>query len=111
VIVEGEVDISNAPQLRLTLSRVIAAGEGDVAVDVGAVTFIDSSGLAELIRAHLALQALSRRLVLQRVNGRVRRVLDVAGVAFLAEGGPAGPLHETPANAPDGARRVSGAAG
>ena len=49
--VEGSVDIYSSPQLRGELKVPLDAQTGHIVIDMGGVTFVDSSGLATLIEA------------------------------------------------------------
>lgn len=49
-------------------------------VDFGEVTFIDSSGLAALVRAHRNAALRGRRLLLIGVGESTRRVLGITGL-------------------------------
>ena len=71
----GEIDLASAPILASHLQRAIDDGDGVVAVDLGDVTFIDSSGVNALVTAHLAAPT---RLRLTRLHPNVRRVLEIA---------------------------------
>jgi anti-anti-sigma factor len=65
VAAEGELDLRSAETFRRRLEE--AAVDADrVIVDVTGVSFIDSSGIAELVRAHQAARAAGRRLVVVR---------------------------------------------
>jgi anti-sigma B factor antagonist len=77
VAVEGELDIASVADLRARLGAVAAQ---TVALDVGAVTFIDSSGLAGLLDARAALAADGRRLELVNRPRVVNRLLQVTGL-------------------------------
>jgi anti-sigma B factor antagonist len=48
---EGEIDASTQDQLRSLLFDVIARGATDLVLDLGAVTFLDSSGLRGIVEA------------------------------------------------------------
>ena len=51
VRVTGELDLATATELRHRLDAVIAAGTGDLDLDLSEVTFLDSSGLVALLEA------------------------------------------------------------
>ena len=51
IAVAGEIDASTQDQLRAQLLDVIERGAKDIVVDMGGVTFLDSSGLRGLIEA------------------------------------------------------------
>jgi len=51
LVVEGSVDIASSPELRGELRVAVEAKRPRIIVDMGGVTFVDSSGLATLIEA------------------------------------------------------------
>jgi anti-anti-sigma factor len=78
LVVSGELDAFSAPDLK---SVVGAASSAEVALDLSAVTFIDSSGLAMIVESHQRLAAEGRRLVITRRSDIVQRLFDLTGVA------------------------------
>jgi anti-sigma B factor antagonist len=82
VRVSGEIDASTAPTLAATLDRVIAAGATAIAVDLGAVDFIDSTGLTTLIAARTQLDGRGTLTVVSPSDA-VRRLLDLTGLDEL----------------------------
>lgn len=83
ITVHGEIDLSTADQLRTALE---AASDGcaQVEVDLEGTTFMDSSGLAVLVDAHLQRDP-SHRLVVRNPSAVVRQLLDVSGVAQVLD--------------------------
>jgi anti-anti-sigma factor len=70
--------MATAETLRDALDPVVQAN-GQLVLDVGEITFIDSSGLRALL--HLSQQMNgSAPLVLSQVSPSVRRLLDVVGL-------------------------------
>ncbi len=63
--IEGDLDFQSAPLVREDLLRVLARGHPEVIIDLGACSFVDSSGLMALLlaerQASLAGAALSLR--------------------------------------------------
>ncbi len=55
--VGGEVDVYTAPRLRERLIELVDGGARQVVVDLGAVEFLDSTGLGVLVGAHKRLRA------------------------------------------------------
>lgn len=80
VAASGEIDIASAPALDAALAEAADDADGPVAVDLRAVTFMDSSGLRSLLTARRRLAEDGRALGLVCGPGPVRRVLEVAGV-------------------------------
>jgi anti-sigma B factor antagonist len=52
VAVEGQIDIATSPRLIASLSEAVAETERSLVVDLSAVDFMDSTGLALLLNAH-----------------------------------------------------------
>lgn len=82
VRVRGELDLDSTEQLAAVLSEC----HGAVLVDLGGVTFMDSSGLGTLIRARNRLGDEGGSLAVERAGRNVRRLFEVTGLTdFLAD--------------------------
>jgi anti-anti-sigma factor len=66
VAVTGRLDSLQAPSLRDTIQRLLDTNCHRMVIDLSAVYFIDSAGLAVLIRTHRDLQSSGGSLVLVR---------------------------------------------
>ena len=55
--VSGELDVASAPRLREAVEDLRASGWRVIALDVGGMTFVDSSGLAVLLEVRRAAAA------------------------------------------------------
>ncbi len=75
--VAGEVDASNADQLRLAILDAASQHHGELAVDLAGITFMDSSGIWAIADASVALDPSVSELVLCNVPARVRRILEI----------------------------------
>ncbi|RAY15568.1 anti-sigma B factor antagonist [Actinomadura craniellae] len=75
--VTGEVDVFSSPRLRETLLEVIDGGALHLVVDLGGVTFLDSTGLGVLVGIFHRLRARNGTLSFVGGNERVRRVFHV----------------------------------
>lgn len=84
VSLRGELDAATAVELGQCVS---ASATPEVHVDLGGVTFMDSSGLAAVLEAHRVLAAQQRRLVLLERSEVVQRVMDLAGVTAHLDAG------------------------
>jgi anti-sigma B factor antagonist len=82
VAVAGEVDIDSAPRMRRALAAAVREAS-QVVVDLGAVTFLDSSGLSALIATQQGADAAGVTLRLQHVPPAVLRLLTMTGVSSL----------------------------
>ena len=84
VAVDGEIDLDTAPQL---LDTVLAAAlleardaGHEVFLDLDAVTFLDSSGIAALLFARRYVAGNGGTLVLANLSDVVARTIEMAGV-------------------------------
>lgn len=73
----GDVDLENSPRAREVLLRCVAQ-QKDLLVDLSAVSYIDSSGVASLVEAFQASKKNGRRFALVAVNDSAMRVLQLA---------------------------------
>lgn len=81
VRIAGELDMATAPQLRAVLVDLIDnQGNLDVAVDVSALSFVDSTGLGVLVGAHRKLQQRNGRLTVVSPTAATTRVLQITGL-------------------------------
>lgn len=74
--VSGELDMASAPRLSAALSRLQAAGQHNVVLDVSDLQFCDSSGLSVFVQAHRDLRSAGGRLVLRGPSERLRMLLS-----------------------------------
>lgn len=85
ITVRGELDMNTAPQLERELEQALADPGAAVLIDLCECEFIDSTGIALIVRSW---QRLDReagregegRLVLCSQNHQVRRLLKITGV-------------------------------
>ena len=83
VQVRGEVDLGTAPALTAALDTAIRASLGAFVIDLGDVTFLDSSGMNVLLRARASLGREDRDLVIVCPPGAPRRIFELTGIADL----------------------------
>ncbi|MCE9609786.1 MAG: STAS domain-containing protein [Chthoniobacter sp.] len=75
---EGEVDLHRAPEIRAALAPVIARKLPRLLMDLSAVSYIDSSGLALLIETLQSVQTNGGTLRLFGLSDSVRAIFHVA---------------------------------
>jgi anti-anti-sigma factor len=80
VVVIGELDDSTAPILRERLVQVTADLVGDMALDIGLLTFVDSTGLALFVAQHKKLESMGSHLVIVSPGPMARRLLEITGL-------------------------------
>jgi stage II sporulation protein AA (anti-sigma F factor antagonist) len=80
--VRGELDLGTAPELEGPLEEAVGANE-PVLIDLTECEFIDSTGIAMIVRAWQRLangDAKSDRMAICSDNEQVRRVLEITGL-------------------------------
>lgn len=80
VAAPGEIDITNAAELRAVLVETAAAGHKTLVVDMTGCRFCDSAGLHVLVHAHKRARADGGELVLAVHAAEVLRVLELTGL-------------------------------
>lgn len=80
--VRGELDMNTAPELERALDDALANEEASIMLDLSKCEFIDSTGIALIVRAWQKLEGGGGkgRLVLCCINHQVRRLLKITGV-------------------------------
>ena len=84
VTLSGEVDHHGARTMMNQLEEAISAHlPGQLILDLSGVTFMDSSGIALLLRTHRRITQLGGTLRVTNIPTQPRKVLDAAGVGRL----------------------------
>jgi anti-anti-sigma factor len=76
--IHGELDLAVADRLQEAIDR--GAGHRQILIDLADCDFIDSTGIAVILRAHNQLEEKGRRLSVCEANSQVLRVLTVTGL-------------------------------
>jgi anti-anti-sigma factor len=94
IAVRGELDLSTASDLEGPLDDAVSTGDASVLIDLTDCEFIDSTGIALIVRAwqrldHAADGDGNGRVVICSANDQVRRVLEITGLELSI------PIHST----------------
>src|SRR6476646_10753757 len=84
VDVVGEIDLSSSPALRKTLMDVLNTTE-HLAINLSAVRYVDSSGIASLVEVLQAARKANKRVVLFGVTSAVMQVLQLTRLTGVFE--------------------------
>ncbi len=84
LILRGELDVSTAPQFGAALDDIFTTKPVELDIDVGELTFCDSSGLHQFVRASRLCAANNTPLSVIGAKNVVRRVFEVSGLDLLA---------------------------
>ncbi|SEG99747.1 anti-anti-sigma factor [Nonomuraea solani] len=79
ITVAGELDVTNAGHLESSIGGARRPGQ-PVVLDLGELTFMDSSGLHVLLRVHSGLHHEGATLHLAAVQDLPARILQITGV-------------------------------
>jgi anti-anti-sigma factor len=85
IAVRGELDLSTASDLEGPLDDAVSTGDASVLIDLSDCEFIDSTGIALIVRAWQRLDRAADgdgngRVVICSDNDQVRRVLEITGL-------------------------------
>jgi anti-anti-sigma factor len=81
VAVSGELDIAVADQFLDRCRQALRNATDELVLDLGGVTFIDSTGIGALVRIHQDATTAGTRVRLTDVPRQVSRVLDLTGLS------------------------------
>jgi anti-sigma B factor antagonist len=76
----GEMDGSNARDLEDEFIRIEATDVSLIVLDLGSLDFIDSTGLAVIVRAHRRAKSNGHRFRFTRPQGQVQRIFELCGL-------------------------------
>jgi anti-sigma B factor antagonist len=80
----GEIDISNAERLSATLDRLIDGETTPLVVDLAKLEFMDSSGIAMLLKVAARVDSIEIR----NPSNVVRRIIECTGLTDVLHLGP-----------------------
>ncbi len=75
---EGDIDLSRSPGLRTTLREAQAKKPTRLVVDLSAVDYMDSSGVATLVEALQIARRSNTKMILCGLKERVRSIFEIA---------------------------------
>jgi anti-sigma B factor antagonist len=88
IVIGGELDIASAPRLQAKIDEAERSGASEVVVDLGAVSFIDSSGVNVLVQLHRRARAGAQELLILPGPPQVQRVFRLTGLTAALPFGP-----------------------
>lgn len=85
VVLSGPVSFSNNQALQAALDNVLAAEPGRLYVDMSAVSFCNSQGFGDLLRAYTRVKRTGGVFGLIAPTPEIRKVLDITKFASIIE--------------------------
>jgi anti-sigma B factor antagonist len=83
VLLSGDIDHRNAPDLVGRVTGVVSRGARRVVVDLDAVEFLDAAALGALVRARNLSRPLGADIRVRCSNRRLKRLFTIAGLEAL----------------------------
>jgi len=83
LVLEGELYLATAPMLAVNVIRACTDNPAEMLIDLSALSYCDSSGLREFIRAAKLCAEHGTKLRVGGARGRVRRVFELTGIAHV----------------------------
>ena len=81
----GPLVVERFGALKAEVRSLVDGGWRKVVLDLGGVSYVDSIGIAEIIRAHTMLACRGGRLALIHLPDRVRELLRVTGLLAVLD--------------------------
>jgi anti-sigma B factor antagonist len=76
----GELDLATSPELDRLLDELAGNGHSQLLIDLTGVEFMDSTGLASILRALDAARHNGHRLSVRRGSPQVQRLFELTGI-------------------------------
>lgn len=80
LIVSGEIDLAVADRFYAAAAQCFATDAPGLVIDLGGVTFLDSTAIGALIRIRTTSSELDRTLLLANLSDPVVRLLTITGL-------------------------------
>jgi anti-anti-sigma factor len=77
---KGEIDLASVGLLESEINASLESGVDLLVIDLLGVTFLDSTGLRNLLSTHTKMEERGGRLALVVTGGPVMRLFDVTGI-------------------------------
>jgi anti-anti-sigma factor len=79
----GRLDITQSDEVESHLAKDVLSGDGDIIIDLGAISYISSSGIRIFVGMVRELNKQGRKLKLCNITTPVRKVFDVVELLDL----------------------------
>jgi anti-anti-sigma factor len=85
VVATGEVDAASAPLLAEAIATAVSNDDGPIVLDLGSVTFFDSSGLRAVTAAVSDAERTGQRVSVAVASDVVERIFTMTGLTSLLD--------------------------
>lgn len=83
IIMSGEIDYTVTPKIRAGLLQYIEKSKGPMLLDLGGLSYLDSSGLAVFIEARRHLAEQGRQMSIVAITPEVKKIFQLTQVDKL----------------------------
>jgi len=80
LVVSGELDLAASPEFEEILEQFDGAGPEMLILDLREVEFMDSAGLATVVKAHQSAHTVGRPFGVVNGSAQVRRLMNLTGM-------------------------------
>jgi anti-sigma B factor antagonist len=80
IVLEGEVDVYTAPQLKLQMINLLEKGSKQVIINLEKVEYLDSTALGVMIGGLKRMREIGGNISLLCPNPRIRRIFEITGL-------------------------------
>lgn len=87
VTIDGELDLHTAPPFKEYMDKLFREQDSvkHLVLDVGKVSFIDSSGLGVILGRYRVIQGRGGKLLFVNSSPQIKRVLELSGMQKIAQ--------------------------
>ncbi|MFZ2055632.1 MAG: STAS domain-containing protein [Candidatus Aminicenantales bacterium] len=85
--IEGDMTLVTIEKIGLhrSVKEMLGKGKRHFLLNFGGVAFMDSTGVGEFLASFVSIQNTGGRLMLEKINPKIRLVLDITGISTLFE--------------------------
>lgn len=83
ISIEGRITVSNSSEMRTALARALFSKPANLSVNLSAVSYIDSSGVATLIEAARIARSQHTRMILDGIHDQPRYFFEITHLGGL----------------------------
>lgn len=80
VYLNGELDLSMAPEMRLVVDPLVEQSELLLALNLRDLTYIDSTGIGIIITILKTRDSMKAPFIVEEIPGKIKRLFDVTGI-------------------------------
>lgn len=80
VVLAGEIDIYNAPELKNSLLQLVEVNKGNINIDCADLKYIDSTGLGVLISALRNVKEYDGDIIIRNLQPYIYKIFSITGL-------------------------------